>query len=63
MALWMNISAPVCSSDPAKVSKNAASLTDCTRKKIFSWGCGLAVNDIISGGLLGQLGLALGANR
>ena len=38
MALRMNISAPICSSDSAKLSKHAASLVDCTRKKFFSWG-------------------------
>jgi len=62
----MNISTPVRSSDSVKVSKHAYSLVDCTLKKIFLVGCGLAVSDVISGGLLGQLGplwLALGANR
>jgi len=34
-----NFSAPVRSSDPAKVLKNAASLVDCTRI-FFSWGVG-----------------------
>jgi len=65
MALRMNISAPVRSSDSAKLSKHAASLVDCTRKKLFLGGCGLAVSDVISGGLLehhGPLCLALGAN-
>jgi len=33
--LRMNISAPVRSSDSAKVSKNAYSLVDCTRKNFF----------------------------
>jgi len=66
MALRMNISAPIHSSDLAKLSKHAASLVDCTLKKFFLGGCGLAVSDVISGGLLGHLGplcLALGANR
>jgi len=36
--LRMNISAPVRSSDPTKVSKNAYSLVDCTRKKNFFGG-------------------------
>jgi len=36
--LRMNISAPVRSSDSANVSKNAYSLVDCTRKKIFFLG-------------------------
>jgi len=61
----MNISAPVRSSDSAKVLKHASSLVDCTQKKFFLGGCGLAVSDIISGGFLGHLGplrLALGAN-
>jgi len=38
MALRMNISAPVRSSDSAKLSKHAASLVDYTRKKIFFLG-------------------------
>ena len=38
VALRMNISAPVRSSDSAKISKNVASLVDCTRKKIFCLG-------------------------
>ena len=67
MALRMNISAPIRSSGLAKLSKHAASLVDCTRKNFFFLGgCGLAVSDVISGGLLGPLGplcLALGANR
>jgi len=56
MALRMNISAPVRSSDSAKLSKHATSLVDCTRKKNFFLGVRLAVSDIISGGLLGHLG-------
>jgi len=67
MALRGNFSGPVCSTDPVKVSKEAASLLVCTRKKKFLLrGCGFFVSDIISGGLLGHLGplcLALGANR
>jgi len=66
MALRGNFSAPVRSSDSVKLSKHTASLVDCTRKKFFLGGCGLAVSDIISGGLLGHLGLlclALGANH
>jgi len=38
MALRMNISAPVRSSDTAKLSKHAASLVDCTQKKFFFLG-------------------------
>jgi len=34
----MNISTPVCSSDLAKVLKNAYILVDCTRKKFFFLG-------------------------
>jgi len=34
-----------------------------SKKKFFLGGCGLAVSDVISGGLLGPLCLALGANR
>jgi len=66
MALRGNFSGPVCSTDPGKVSKDAVSLLVCTKKKLFAWGCGFFVSDIISGGLLGHLGplcLALGANR
>jgi len=33
-----NFSGPVCSTDPVKVSKDAASLLVCIRKKIFSLG-------------------------
>jgi len=52
--------------DLVKVSKDAASLVVCTRKKIFWLGCRLFVSDVMSGGLfghLGQLHLALGANH
>jgi len=66
MALRGNFSGPVCSTDLVKVSKDAASLLVCTRKKIFAWGVRFFVSDVISGGLLGHLGplcLALGANR
>jgi len=66
VALRGNFSIPVCSTDPVKVSKDAASLLDCTRKKFFAWGCEFFVSDVISGGLLGYLGplrLALGTNR
>jgi len=41
MALRINISAPIRSSDSAKLSKHAASQVDCTRKIIFSWGVGV----------------------
>jgi len=63
MALRRNFSGLVCSTDPVKVSKDAASLLACTRKKIFAWGG--FVSDVMSGGLLVHLGplcLALGAN-
>ena len=65
MALRGNISAPVRVTDLAEVSKDAASLLVCTRKKFFAW-CGFFVSDVISGELLGHLGplcLALGTNR
>jgi len=58
-----NFSGLVCSTDPVKVSKDAASLLVCTQKVFFAWGCGFFVSDVISGGLLGHLGSALGANR
>jgi len=38
MALHGNISAPVSIMDRVKVSKDAASLVVCTRKKFFGWG-------------------------
>jgi len=55
--------------DLAEVSKDAASLLACTRKKFFAWVCVFFVSDVVSAkcrGLLGHLGplcLALGANR
>jgi len=48
------------------VSKDAASLLVCARKKFLVLCFGYFVSDIISGGLLGHLGplhLALGPNR
>jgi len=60
------MSAPVRSSDSAKISKNVASLVDRLEKKFLLGGCSLSVSDVISGGLFGHLGplcLALGANR
>jgi len=56
MALRGNFSGPVCSTDLVKVSKDAASLLVCTRKKFFAWGCGFFVSDITGGGLSGHLG-------
>jgi len=64
MALRGNISAPVQVTDLVEVSKDTASLVVCTRNKFFLLGvCGFFVSDVISGGLFGQLHLALGANR
>jgi len=66
VALCENFSGPVCSTDPVKVSKDAASLLVCTRKKILLGACVFFVSDVISGGLLGHFGpfcIALGANR
>jgi len=66
MTLRGNISVPVWITDLVEVSKDTASLVDCTRKKIFCWKCGFFVRDVISGrlfGHLGQLHLALDANR
>jgi len=67
VALCGNFYGPVCSTDLVKVSKDAASLLACTRKKKVSLGgCSFFVSDTISGGLLGHLGplcLAPGANR
>jgi len=45
-----------CSTDPVKVSKDAASLLACTRKKILLGECGFFVSDVKSGGLLGHFG-------
>jgi len=67
VALRRNISAPVRVTDLVKASKDTASLLVCTRKKIFaSRERFFFVSDVISGGLLGNLGplcLALDANR
>jgi len=66
VALRGNFSGPVCSTDPAKVSKDAASLLVCTQKNFLLGGCWFFVSDVVSGGLLGRFGplcLALGANR
>jgi len=41
VALRENFSGPVCSTDLVKVSKDAASLLVCTRKKFSAWGCRL----------------------
>jgi len=38
VTLHGNFSGPICSTDPVKVSKNAAGLVDYTRKKFFPWG-------------------------
>jgi len=65
VALRRNFSGPVSTTVPVKVSKDTASQVPCTRKKIFDWGCGFFVSDVINGGLLGHLGplhLAVGAN-
>ena len=65
MALRRNISAPVRVTNLVVVSKGAASFLVCTRKNFLLGGCVFFVSDVISGGLLGQLGplyLALGAN-
>jgi len=67
VALRGNISAPVRVTDLVEVSKDAASLVVFTRKNIFLvGGCRFFVSDVIGGGLFGHLGqvqLALGANR
>jgi len=67
VALRGNFSAQVCSTDPVKVSKDAASLLVSTQKKFFfGWECGFFVSNVISRGFLGHLGslcLALGAKR
>jgi len=67
VALHGNISAPEQVTDLVEVSKDAESLVVCTRKKFRAWGVrSFFVSDVISEGLfghLGQLHLALGANR
>ena len=50
VALRGNISAPVCSTDPVKVSKDAASLLVCSQKFFCLGGCGFFVSDVISEG-------------
>jgi len=62
VALQENISATVWVTDLVEVSKDAESLVVCTQKNFFGWGCGFFVSNVISGGLFGQLHLALGAN-
>jgi len=47
--------APVQVTDLVEVSKDAASLVVCTRKKFFGWGVQIFVSDVISGGLLATL--------
>jgi len=66
VALHGNISAPVLVTDLVEVSKDTACLVVCTLKNIFLLEVSFFVSDIISGelfGHLGQLHLALGANR
>jgi len=49
-----------------KDSKDVVTLLVCTRKNISGWGVWIFVSDVISVGLLGQLGplhLALGSNK
>jgi len=62
MALCGNNSTPVWVTDLVEVSKEAASLVVCTQKVFLLGGCGFFVSDVISGGLLGQLCLALDTN-
>jgi len=40
-------------------SNGSASLVDCIRKKLFGWGCGLFVTDVISEVVLGSFWLML----
>jgi len=56
VALRGNFSAPVQVTDLVKVSKDAASLLECTRKKFFPWGMHIFMSDVMNGGLLGHLG-------
>jgi len=44
---------PICARELFSGSNGSASLVDCTLKKIFAWGCGFFVSDVISGGLFG----------
>jgi len=66
MVLRGNFSGPISATDPVKSSIDSSSLVVCTQKKIFGWGCGFFLSDVISGRLLGHLGplrLALGPNH
>jgi len=63
MAFHRNFSSLVSATNPVKSSKDAASLVACTLKKLFGWGCGFFVSDVISGRLFGQLNLAMGSNH
>jgi len=65
MVLHENFSSSVSATDSAKSSKDSTSLAVCTRKKFLVGSCGFFVSDVISGGILGHLGLlhlALGPN-
>jgi len=56
VVLHGNFSSPVSAIDPVKRCGKSCSLHS---KKIFWSGCGFFVSDVISGGLLGSLGLLL----
>jgi len=43
-----------CARELFKGPNGSASLVDCTRKKIFGWGCGFFVTDVISEVVLGS---------
>ena len=48
-----------CARELFNSSNGSASLVDCTRKKIFAWGCGFFVTDVISEVVLGSFWLML----
>jgi len=58
VALHGNTSTPVWVTDLVEVSKDAASLVVCTRKKYFGWEYGFFMSDVISGRFFGHLHLA-----
>jgi len=52
-----NFSGLVCATDLVKSSKDTASLQLALNKKIFGWGCGFFVSDVLIGSHLGHLGI------
>jgi len=64
VALQHPSSSADCTRELFKGSNGSASLVDCTRKKIFGWGCGFFVTDVISSfGSFWLMLLGIGASR